>query len=53
MPIGFVTAIVSSIIVMAKITSLEVIGPNLAVVFLTLLYAGIVKIVVEVLLVRK
>ena len=53
MPIGLVTAIVSSIIVLANVTSLESIGPNLAVVFLTLLYSAIIKIVVEFLLVRE
>jgi len=52
-PIGLVTAIVSSIIVLANVTSLESIGPNLAVVFLTLLYSAIIKIVVEFLLVRE
>lgn len=53
MPMGLATAIISSIIVMANITNLELIGPNLAVVFLTLLYSAIIKIVVEFLMVHE
>jgi len=53
MPIGLFSALVSSIIVLVNLSDIELLGPNLAVVFLTLLYAAIIKIIVELLLARE
>lgn len=52
MPVGVLTSIVSLIYVLINITKVEEIGPNISIVVLTLLYASIIKIVVELLLAR-
>lgn len=51
--IGLLVSIVSAIIVLSYIDEIELIGPNLAVVLLPLLYSVLIKISVEVLRVRE
>ena len=52
-PIGFVIAIVSFIIFMALINDLSVIGPNLCVIMLSILYSCIAKIIIEVMITKR
>ena len=49
-PIGAVIAIVSFIIFMALINDLSVIGPNLCVIVLSILYSCIAKIIIEIMI---
>ena len=49
-PIGIVIAIVSFIIFMALINDLSVIGPNLCVIMLSILYSCIAKIIIEIMI---
>ena len=52
-PIGLVIAIVSFIIFMALINDLSVIGPNLCVIMLSILYSCIAKIIIEVMIAKR
>lgn len=52
-PIGAVIAIVSFIIFMALINDLSVIGPNLCVIMLSILYSCIAKIIIEVMITKR
>lgn len=52
-PIGAVIAIVSFIIFMALINDLSVIGPNLCVIMLSILYSCIAKIIIEVMIAKR
>lgn len=52
-PIGVVIAIVSFIIFMALINDLSVIGPNLCVIMLSILYSCIAKIIIEVMITKR
>ena len=52
-PIGIVIAIVSFIIFMALINDLSVIGPNLCVIMLSILYSCIAKIIIEIMISKR
>ena len=52
-PIGIVIAIVSFIIFMALINDLSVIGPNLCVIMLSILYSYIAKIIIEIMISKR
>ena len=52
-PIGAVIAIVSFIIFMALINDLSVIGPNLCVIMLSILYSCIAKIIIEIMIAKR
>ena len=52
-PIGAVIAIVSFIIFMALINDLSVIGPNLCVIVLSILYSCIAKIIIEIMISKR
>lgn len=52
-PIGAVIAIVSFIIFMALINDLSVIGPNLCVIMLSILYSCIAKVIIEVMITKR
>ena len=52
-PIGFVIAIVEFIIFMTLICDLSVIGPNLCVITLSILYSCIAKIIIEIMIAKR
>ena len=53
LPVGGLVAIVSCSLLLYNLDDLSKIGPNLAIVFLTLLYSAIAKIVVEILAAKE
>ena len=52
-PIGLVIAIVDFIIFIALINDLSVIGPNLCVIMLSILYSCIAKIIIEIMIAKR